>query len=490
MAAKNRLSTDEREFFTRVNRAVLANPFSDERMEIDRKISGLFPENSREEVIDEAIREVERRMDLLDKNGKGDIRSYDRDDREIIRTACLFVMFHRYLDRLDALIAGQLKAGKTPVKVDFAHEMTAYLRGHGFDQGESLHFLAICFQLRRAFYFIAKNLVGRSACMKKLRESLWNNVFTFDLDLYNQFLWSRMEDFSTLILGETGSGKGAAARAIGMSGFIPFDEKKSCFRESFTRTFLSLNVSQFSENLIESELFGHKKGSFTGAMEDHKGVFDQCSPCGAIFLDEIGEMSAPVQIKLLKVLEERVFSPVGSHDENRFQGRIIAATNRDIETEGESSGFRRDFFYRLCSDIIVVPPLRERIREDRNELGDLVAYSVERIVGKPSERLSAMVLSAISEQPGKNYAWPGNVRELGQCVRRILLKRAYTARNAGIQPTGQLPVLTIHDGKDYLAATDVLKSYCRELYDRHGTLGEVSRITKLDRRTVKKYIYS
>jgi transcriptional regulator with GAF, ATPase, and Fis domain len=374
--------------------------------------------------------------------------------------------------------------------VPFAQELAAYLKARGFDHEDILHYTALCYQLRRAFYFIARGLVGRSVCMKKLRESLWNNVFTCDLDLYNEFLWSRMEDFSTLILGETGTGKGTAARAIGMSGFIPFDEKKGCFTESFSKTFLPLNISQFSENLIESELFGHKKGSFTGAVDDHKGIFDQCSPYGAIFLDEIGEMTVPVQIKLLKILEERVFCPVGSHAEHRFEGRIIAATNKDIEGPEARTHFRSDFFYRLCSDVIVVPPLRERIAEDPLELDDLISHTVEKIVGKPSSSLSAMVKQTIIREPGRNYPWPGNVRELNQCVRRILLKRTYSVNKEKADLTGQVPGLTIHNEQGFLSASDVLQSYCKLLYDRHGTLGEVARITRLDRRTVKKYIYS
>ncbi len=134
--------------------------------------------------------------------------------------------------------------------------------------------------------------------MRNLRLHLWNNVFTHDIRWYEQYLWNRMEDFSTLLLGETGTGKGTAAAAIGRSGFIPYDEKKGCFTESFTRNFIAINLSQFAESLIESELFGHKKGAFTGAVEHHDGVFTRCTPYGSIFLDEVGDISVPIQVKL------------------------------------------------------------------------------------------------------------------------------------------------------------------------------------------------
>src|SRR5678815_4546992 len=198
--------------------------------------------------------------------------------------------------------------------------------------------------------------------MKELRRQLWQNVFTHDMRRYERHLWNRMEDFSTMLLGETGTGKGAAAAAIGRSGFIPFDEKHRCFAESFTRSFISLNLSQFPETLIESELFGHCKGAFTGAVEAHEGVFTRCSPHGAIFLDEIGDVSVPIQIKLLQVLQERTFCPVGSHEPLRFRGRVIAATNRSLDSLRKRDLFRQDFFYRLCSDMIEVPPLRLRLQ--------------------------------------------------------------------------------------------------------------------------------
>jgi len=193
---------------------------------------------------------------------------------------------------------------------------------------------------------------------------------------------SRMEDFSTLLLGETGTGKGTAAAAIGRSGFIPFDRKTETFVESFKQSFVSINLSQFSETLIESELFGHKKGSFTGAVGDYKGVFDQCSPYGAILLDEIGEVPKQIQIKLLQILQERVYSPVGSHEKHRFQGRVIAATNRSMKKIRKEGIMRDDFFYRLCSDVITVPPLRQRIQEDPGELHALIARLIERMTGK------------------------------------------------------------------------------------------------------------
>lgn len=325
--------------------------------------------------------------------------------------------------------------------------------------------------------------------MKKMREDLWNNVFTCDLDLYNQYLWNRMEDFSTVILGETGTGKGAAALAIGRSGYIPFDVKNGCFSESFTQSCVALNLSQFPENLIESELFGHKKGSFTGAVEDHKGIFNRCSKYGSIFLDEIGEVSVPIQIKLLKVLEERLFCPVGSHKEYRFEGRVIAATNRSIDAISKQSLLRADFFYRLCSDIIQIPPLHQRIQEDPEELDDLLAFTIERITGRASNELLEMAKKNIFDHLGKNYQWPGNVRELGQCVRRILLKRSYKSifeKN----PDASTPELVKNMESGNIDVKNLIKQYCRLLYDKFRTYGEVARRTGLDRRTVKKHIES
>jgi transcriptional regulator with PAS, ATPase and Fis domain len=342
--------------------------------------------------------------------------------------------------------------------------------------------------MRRAFFFIQQTLVGRSNCMVKLRESLWNNVFTHNIELYDEHLWNRMEDFSTMVLGPTGAGKGTAAAAIGRSGYIPFDRKKRCFVENFTTAFISINLSQYSQTLIESELFGHKKGAFTGAIEHYQGVFDRCSPYGSILLDEIGEVGHPIQIKLLQVLQERSFLPVGDHRAKRFSGRVIAATNRSLGKIREDQILRDDFFYRLCSDIIIVPGLSQRIHEDPQELKDLLSHTIQRIMGKPSRELSGRLYQQIVDQLGSDYAWPGNVRELEQCVRRLLINRRYIPferTSARRKLSGYLKD-GIENGS--IDTQTLIAAYCYMLYKRHGTYEAVAQRTRLDRRTAKKHI--
>lgn len=487
MLIKSQLNSEERNFFSLVFQAIKANPFSQERANLDLEIAGLYPGISYQERIHKVIREVNVRIKHLAEKNRANIKQYKGKDRIIFQNSVLFDFFHLFLDRFDTHIEEQIKAGDHPVKVEFANEGLSYLLNKGFDESEAIRNFSLSFQLRRAFYFIDRGLKGKSPSMITLKQSLWNNVFTNSLDIYNQYLWNRMEDFSTLIFGETGTGKGAVASAIGQSGYIPFDAKKKVFKESFARSFVSLNLSQYAESLIESELFGHKKGAFTGAVNDRKGILGQGSPYGAIFLDEIGEVSIPIQIKLLKVLEERIFFPVGSYQPHKFQGRIIAATNRSVEEIVENKILRQDFFYRLCSDLIFVPPLRLRLKEDFSELEELLSYTIERILGVPSPDLVKMVRKVIYKHPGKNYTWPGNVRELSQCVRRILLNHNYTGipKIEGPVPQSKLSSKMEKGSLDALALT---QSYCHLLYQNYGTYGEVARRTKLDRRTVKKYI--
>lgn len=484
MAKMEKLTEQDRRFFQLVSAAAFSNPFGDERAELDRQLAGLTGA-PKDKLLQAVIVSVEERVRALERAGRAHLALYAGEDRECLALGLLFELFHRYLKAFDELIQRQSREGDDPCPVPFSGELLARLREHGFGAEAARHYLAFFYQLRRAFFFIAQ-LIGRSPSMRALRRALWNNVFTHDARRYEQRLWNRMEDFSTLLLGETGTGKGAAAAAIGRSGYIPFDEKRGRFAESFTRNFISINLSQFPEALIESELFGHKKGAFTGAVDHHVGILARCVPHGAIFLDEIGDVSVPVQIKLLKVLQERTFTPVGSHDNLPFRGRIVAATNRPLDELRRDGNFRDDFFYRLCSDVIEVPPLRRQLGEDRTSLDALLRHLLTRILGDADEALVAEIRQTLSRDLPATYHWPGNVRELEQAARRVLLNGRYGgdpfARPAEDE-TAREP-----DEAGELTAQQVLTRHCRQLYRRFGTYEEVARRAQLDRRTVKKYL--
>jgi DNA-binding NtrC family response regulator len=486
MSPTKRLSAHERDFLGLLAEAAATNPFSERYADLQSKIAGCDSSAPSEEQFKAIVSRVSEEVRKLEKAGLANVQLFSGEDGRLLRHAMLFDIYHRFMPQLDRLIEDQTGAGDRSVTVSFAAEVLRLLTERGFSTEEARRYFGILYQIRRAFFFIDRGLIGSSESMKRLRRHLWNNVFTQDIRFYEQHVWNRMEDFSTMLLGDTGTGKGAAAAAIGRSGFIPFDEKKGAFAESFTRSFTSLNLSQFPESLLESELFGHRKGAFTGAVEAHEGIFTRCSPYGAIFLDEIGDASMQVQIKLLHVLQERVFSPVGSHEKIRFRGRIIAATNKPLDKLRAGGQFRDDFFYRLCSDVIEVPSLRQRIAEQPSELQDLVTSIVLRITGE----LSAvpMVRDVIESTLGSNYPWPGNVRELEQAVRRIILTHEYPGdyKTAAPDPCGRLQS-GIYNGT--LDANTLLCGYCALLYKRLGTYEEVARRTGLDRRTVKTHIH-
>lgn len=481
------LNSEERSFFDLVQKAVFANPFSDERQDLNLRITGRYHQKKAQGDVSAVVQEVAGHIQKLEAQKRHDYRRYKGQDRQMVKSAILFNVFHNFIPSFDQLISDQMAAGNEILQAKFAGDALALMEKRGFSTKQACRYFELFFQMRRAFFFIQQSLVGRSPCMVKLREGLWNNVFTHNINLYDEHLWNRMEDFSTMILGPTGAGKGTAAAAIGRSGYIPFDRKKQCFVENFTTAFIPVNLSQYSQTLIESELFGHKKGAFTGAIENYQGVFDRCSPYGSILLDEIGEVSHPIQIKLLQVLQERCFLPVGDHTPKRFSGRVIAATNRSLAKIRERHILRDDFFYRLCSDIIIVPGLSQRITEDRRELKDLLAHTIHRILGKPSRELSSRLHRQIVEQLGTGYAWPGNVRELEQCVRRLLINRRYI-------PFEQTTTLELDgwlaDGitKGTMDAQSLIAGYCYMLYKRYGTFEAVAQRTRLDRRTAKKHI--
>jgi DNA-binding NtrC family response regulator len=485
MPTARNLSNHDRAFMHLLAEAAATNPFSERYADLQSRIAGCDASAPSEEQFKAIVSRVSDEVRRLEAAGLANVRLFSGNDFQLLRHAMLFDIYHRFMPQLDRLIQDQTAAGDHPVSVTFAAEVLKLLIQRGFSAEDACRYFGILYQIRRAFFFIDRGLIGSSDSMKQLRRHLWNNVFTQDIRYYEQHVWNRMEDFSTMLLGETGTGKGAAAAAIGRSGFIPFDEKKGVFAESFTRSFTSLNLSQFPEALLESELFGHRKGAFTGAIEAHEGIFARCSPYGAIFLDEIGDASMQVQIKLLHVLQERVFSPVGSHEKIRFRGRIIAATNKPLDKLRAGGQFRDDFFYRLCSDVIEVPSLKQRITEQPSELKDLITSIVQRITGEFSA--VPMVLDVIQSSLGSDYSWPGNVRELEQAVRRIILTREYAGDCKTLAPDLCAQLQSgISEGT--LDANTLLCGYCSLLYKRLGTYEKVARRTGLDRRTVKAYI--
>ena len=482
-----KLTSEDCVFFNRLTQSAFCNPFSDEREAADREVLNSETSAGFEAVLDELLAELDNRMKGLEDGGRLNCNDFNSEEREVIAIGILFLHFHRNIESFDSLIRNQIKSGDKSLSAPFAGELFDTLTGYGFERDEASLYVAMFYQLRRAFYFISESLTGKSPCMKKLRAQLWNNLFTHNIRWYVRSLWNRLEDFSTILLGETGSGKGAAAYALGRSGFIPYQPESRTFAESFTKAFVAINLSQYPESLIESELFGHKKGAFTGAVEKHDGVFSRCSEHGAIFLDEIGDVSEPVQIKLLQVLQQRVFSPVGGHEKLRFSGRVIAATNKSLDSLRREGKFRDDFYYRLCSDQITVPPLSLRLQEMPSEMETLVRHILTRISGEVDSGVLSHILEALKKSPGKGYVWPGNVRELEQAVRRILLTGSYDGDKGAVASDAEIDLTqTMENGA--LTVQELTALYCKRLFARFGSYGEVARRTGLDWRTVKKYV--
>ena len=233
---------------------------------------------------------------------------------------------------------------------------------------------------------------------------------------------------TVLLLGESGAGKELAAREIHL---------RSTRR---SHPFVALNCAAIPENLIESELFGHEKGAFTGAFTRTAGKFE-IAHLGTLFLDEIGEMRRETQAKLLRVLEEREFMRVGGHQNVRVDVRVIAATNANLERLVREGRFRRDLYFRLKVITIPVPPLRER-REDLPGLVRLFLDEICRVNGLAPRRLSPQALAGLLR-----HTWPGNVRELKNVLESVVV--GTTSRTIGLE---ELP-LAFRDGRQRAASS-------------------------------------
>jgi hypothetical protein len=411
----------------------------------------------------------------------------DPKDLELYEDLSLYALFARYELNLfelstDDSASAQKVAFYPAFRADFERLLSP--PGMRFPSGlGAAGALAFFFQIRRAFHFIFRYLLGVSRPVATLRAETWQSIFTHDLRRYRNRLYRHMADIPTLIVGPSGTGKDLVAQAIGYSRYLPFDESKQRFVEAFASQYHALNVSTLAKGVVESELFGHRRGAFTGALEDHRGWLELCGPDGSVFLDEIGELSTDLQVKFLRVLQTREFQRLGETKPRLFLGKILAATHRDLDAGLASGWFREDLYYRLCADRIQTPTLRERLAAEPGELGILVSVLSERIAGpEHAPDLTKDVLHWVEKELGAAYAWPGNVRELEQCVRNVLIRRRYrpAERRAA---AGALDEALLTSG---LAGEALLDRYCALVYRETGSYVETGRRLGLDRRTVKE----
>jgi two-component system nitrogen regulation response regulator NtrX len=300
-------------------------------------------------------------------------------------------------------------------------------------------------------------MVGESAAIRQLRE---------------QVAMAAPTNGRVLIYGENGTGKELVARGI---------HTQSRRRSA---QFVEVNCAAIPEELIESELFGHVKGAFTGAVADRRGKFEVADG-GTIFLDEIGDMSLKTQAKVLRVLQEQTMEPVGGTNRIRVDARVVAATNKDLQAEIKSGQFREDLYFRLNVVPIFVPPLRER-QEDIPLLADHFMAEFAQEYGRRIKRLDAGAIRTL-----QRYGWPGNVRELRNVIERLMIMvpgDAITTSDlsfldvplappAVTSTAGSSDRMTLHEARDQFERDLILKT----LAQQQGNMSRTAEVLGVER---------
>jgi DNA-binding NtrC family response regulator len=498
-------TSEERILLRAVSTLAYCNPFLPERIDAERAILGVdFVEGepvwsmrvdtpdavrvNNARVAERMERDVQKIHERLTKSAVA-----TEQDLLLYEDAALFVLFDRYQPRFYDAIVQALSQKRGSHRWGFYSEFVRDWETFFHIPGVTLpvlydapHLFACFFQIRRAFHHIIESIIGSSLAAARLRAAVWQSIFTHDMRRYRRTLYDRLGDFTTLIRGPSGTGKELVASAIGLSRYIPFDPKTHTFSEDFASSFYALNLSALPSTLVESELFGHRRGAFTGALHDRRGWLELCPPLGAVFLDEIGDLDAAIQVKLLRVLQNRTFQALGDTTERHFRGKLIAATNRDLATAIQEGHFREDFYYRLCSDLVTTPSLQEQLRETPQVLRELLIFIARRVVGAEAEALAEEVEGWIVRHLGREYPWPGNIRELEQCLRNVLVRKEY-------RPTQTRAVTAQEDlsqamTNGALTADELLRRYCTLVYAQTGSYEETARRLQIDRRTVKSKV--
>ncbi len=494
----------EAEFSNSVANITYSNPFLPERIAFEQEALGdefdeddtvwSLKSDSQAEERPNVRRVLQRAQALADAVRQRLAEGKRGSDDEYRRYEGLltYLFYRRYVRDFEETIRAQLTHdGKSkPLRYyrRFRDEAAHYTCGGAINLTllqDLPHAFACLFHVRRTWHHIYNYIFGRSLPAAKLRAAVWQSAFTRDMRRYHEYLFDRMADFTTLIAGPSGTGKDLVARAIGMSRYIPFDAGTETFVANFSLQFHALNLSAMAPALIESELFGHRRGSFTGAVEDREGWLERCGALGSVFLDEIGELDMGIQVKLLRLLQNRSFQRIGERTHRAFAGKIIAATNRDIPVEVRAGRFRTDLYYRLCSDMIVTPSLNEQLRDTPGELTHFIRHILRRIVGdEGAENLCAEVEAWILANLGADYDWPGNIRELEQCVRNVLIRRDYRPlARPSLDPREQL---ARDAAAGRLTADELLNRYVTLVVGQSESIEDAARKLQLDRRTVKK----
>jgi Nif-specific regulatory protein len=320
---------------------------------------------------------------------------------------------------LGSEVVGTLSADLPPQPIELLHEQARVLRivasliafdvkSRRMAQLERADLEAQNIQLRSKLgeQFRPENIIGNSHAMRAVYQRIHQVAVT---------------STTVLIRGESGTGKELVASAI------HYGSSRS------NRPFVKVNCAALSEALLESELFGHERGAFTGAIQSRAGRIEEAEG-GTLFLDEIGDFSPAIQVKLLRVLQEREFERVGSNKTVRADLRIIAATNRDLEAAVEAGTFRQDLYYRINVVPVYLPPLRER----KHDILLLADHFVERYSQKMEKNVRRISTTAINMMFA--YHWPGNVRELENCIEHaVLLSADDVIHSHNLPPTLQMP---------------------------------------------------
>ena len=297
------------------------------------------------------------------------------------------------------------------------------------------------------------SLIGRTAPM---------------LEVYKQIAHAADSSAPVLIVGESGVGKELVARAI--------HDHSTRAREPF----VGINCGAIADTLLESELFGHQRGAFTGAVADHKGVFEQAGR-GTVLLDEIGDTTPALQVRLLRVLEEGEVRPVGANRSLKVSPRVIAATNVPLEQAVAEGRFRQDLYYRLSVIVIRVPPLRERRADIPLLIGSFLEDACTRAGKKP-------VLSAEALEALMRHAWPGNVRELRNTIERLVVSSRGSVIEAFDLPDTALTVPPRAEEQSFANLTtldDLERRYLLHVLDAaKGNRTRAAEILGIDRRTL------